>query len=116
MMRTNDLLLRCYAERTDGVWSAICLDLNLASQGDTLADAQSELNEQIVSYLDDALGGRDEAFSSELLKRRAPLEFFFKYYRVRLIDRLRDHADRTGSACHSFLATLPVRLQSSGSC
>jgi len=56
-MRTNDLLLRCYAERTDGVWSAICLDLNLASQGDTLADARSELNEQIVSYLDDSRTG-----------------------------------------------------------
>ncbi len=35
--------LRCFAEFSDGLWAAYCLDLGLGAQGDSLAEVKAKL-------------------------------------------------------------------------
>ncbi len=81
-MRPNQLLLRCFAEREDGLWVAHCLDLSLAAQGDSLADVKRKLDLQIRDYVNDALAGVDRQHAAYLLKRKAPLSLWLRYYWV----------------------------------
>ena len=75
-----DRMLRCYAKGHTGDWEAICLDLDIAVQGESFEDVFHSLNEGISLYLDtvDELSDADRA---RLRRRRAPLpirlEFFF---------------------------------------
>ncbi len=79
-MRPQDLVVRCYAETHENQWQAICIDLNLAAQGDSFEDAREKLTEQILDYLEDALVGEDKEFAGHLLNRPAPLEYRLKYH------------------------------------
>ena len=40
-MKNLPLVLRVYGERSNGQWSLICLDFNLAVQADTLPQASA---------------------------------------------------------------------------
>jgi hypothetical protein len=64
--------LKCVAHRHDQKWEAICLDLDLAVQGSTLAEVQEQLRSAISSYIEDA-SAEPEPTRSRLLERRAPL-------------------------------------------
>lgn len=78
-MRLRDLKIRCFAEREgDGTWFAMCLQLNLYACGDSLAEAKRKLHEVIVSYMRDALT-EDVQYIDDLIPRRAPLYFYFRY-------------------------------------
>lgn len=90
-MKANSLLLRVYGEKNHGQWSLICLDFNLAAQGDTPEEAQAKLHSMIRSYIVDAIAedGPDRDHASELLRRRAPLGFWVKYYLFSAISQLR---------------------------
>jgi hypothetical protein len=79
-IKPQQLILRCYAEQKGHVWQAFCLDLNLAVQGNSRAEVKGKLHSQISEYLHDALVGEDRAYANQLLKRRAPLGFWVKYY------------------------------------
>jgi hypothetical protein len=79
-MRAKKLLLRCYAERTDDLWLAFCLDFSLGVQADTLDEARAKLEAQIRDYVRDALNGEDRAHAGVLLSRRAPLVYWLKYW------------------------------------
>lgn len=79
-MRAKKLLLRCYAERTNDVWLAFCLDFSLGAQADTLDEARAKLEAQIRDYVRDALNGQDRAYAPVLLSRRAPLVYWLKYW------------------------------------
>jgi hypothetical protein len=47
-IRPRDLTLRCYAEReAPELWVAICLDFDLAAQGETFEDARARLEAQM---------------------------------------------------------------------
>lgn len=95
-MKAHDLILRCLAQKKDGKWQAICLDLTLAAEADTLEQARRKLNEQMVHYLADALIGPDKAFASQLLSRKAPLRYWLKYYFVKT--RIAFHAIKSQTA------------------
>ena len=65
-------ILYCYAEGKGDRWEAICLDLDLAVQGRSLAEVRSSLNQAIVDYLEYvATLPQDE--QSAFLSRRVPL-------------------------------------------
>lgn len=81
-MHVENLVVRCYAQQSDGIWQAICIDLNLAAQADSLNEAKRKLEAQIVEYIYDAIAGEDRAIGVELLSRRAPLEFRIRYYLI----------------------------------
>lgn len=79
MIRPEQLILRCYAERVDGQWQAVCLDFSLAAQGDSFDEARAKLDEQIHEYVHDALAGDDRPHAAMLLTRRAPMKFWVRY-------------------------------------
>lgn len=110
-MRPNQLLLRCFAEREDGLWVAHCLDLSLAVQGDTLPEVKHKLDLQIRDYVRDALVGEDREHAAYLLNRKAPLSLWLRYYWVRCLiakDSLL-HAKRP-SREKVFSEPLPMQL------
>lgn len=90
-MKPNNLLLKVYGERTAGQWTLMCLDFSLAVQSDDLADAKKRLIEQIVIYVRDATVGEDSQYASVLLQRRAPLQYWVKYYWFRARQALTNH-------------------------
>jgi hypothetical protein len=79
-MKPTQLLLRCYAEKVGNQWQAFCLDLSLAAQGDTFAEAKDKLDAMVAEYVYDALVGDDREHAEQLLTRRAPLRDWLKYY------------------------------------
>ena len=79
-IKPQNLVLSCYAEQKGPVWQAFCLDFNLAAQGGTISEVKAKLHSQISEYIYDALEGEDRAYAHQLLRRRAPLRFWTKYY------------------------------------
>jgi len=82
-MKPNDLLLHVYGERKDGQWTLMCLDFTLAVQADSLAEAEQLLKEQMEMYVREATIGQDAEYADLLLKRKAPLKYWIKYYLFR---------------------------------
>ena len=66
-MKANELILRCYGEKIGDTWQAFCIDLNLAAQGDSFPEVKAKLNQQIYSYVYDALVGEDKEYADQLL-------------------------------------------------
>jgi hypothetical protein len=109
-MRIDDIVLRCYAERErDGSWFAICLDLNLAVQASTAKDAKAKLHAQVEQYVREALTV-DSEYVGDLLPRRAPIGFFFRYYMIRAICAMRGMNSHGHSPRRIFSEHLPVSL------
>ena len=95
-MRPDQLLLRCYAEQKLGHWQAFCLDLGLAAQGESEAEACGKLNTMTAEYLHDALAGEDRQYAEYFLTRKAPASQWAKYYLYSVMEALhvRFGADR----------------------
>ena len=84
-MRADRLTLRCFAEEEAcDLWIAVCLDLNLAVQGETYREVRRKLDVQIDSYLYEAMAGDDREYAEQLVPRYAPFRHFLKYYRIHL--------------------------------
>ena len=58
-------------EKEGELYSAICLELNVASQGSTPEEAEENLREAIELYLEDVFEAGDEA---DFIPRPAPIE------------------------------------------
>lgn len=82
------LLLRIYGERQDNQWVLMCLDFSLAVQADSLAEAQAKIKEQVQMYVRDVAVGPDQEHAEYLLRRRAPLKYWVKFYFYRVVARL----------------------------
>jgi predicted RNase H-like HicB family nuclease len=78
-MKSEQLVLRCYAENKKEYWQVFCLDLTLAAQGDTFEEAKEKLESMICSYVSEALT-EDKDYADQLLSRPAPLNYWAKYY------------------------------------
>ena len=76
------LLLRGYAVREGSVWTATCLDLTLAAQGDSSEEALQRLTDTVSEYVRQAIG-EDHAYKEQLLNRRAPASEYLKYYCIK---------------------------------
>lgn len=98
-LQPSDLVLRCLAFERRGYWVAMCIDLDLAVQADTAAQARKKLREQMVSYVEDALSV-DADHAAYLLNRRAPLRYFARYYFYKLLN----HAKKRGT----YEAAMPM--------
>lgn len=79
-MKPKQLFVRCFAEKRNGQWQAICLDFDLAAQGNSFEDAKHKLESQMYEYVYDALAGEDQAYAHQLLTRRAPYYLWLRYY------------------------------------
>lgn len=105
-MRAPDLVLRCYIKPSAGQWVAICVDLCLAAQADTAAEARRMLERQIVSYVEEALTV-DRDFAGELLARKAPLYQRAEYFVIRVLHAAHLFKRQLGQA---FKTILPVHV------
>ena len=81
----ESLVLRCLALQRRGYWVAMCIDLDLAVQATTAAQARKLLKEQMTSYVTDALTV-DSKHASVLLKRKAPLRYRLMYRFNKLVN------------------------------
>lgn len=86
-IRAKDLVLRCFALKRGGYWVAMCIDLDLAAQADTFAQAKKLLTEQMRSYVADALTV-DSANAQTLLRRKAPLHLIALYHAIVVVKAL----------------------------
>ncbi len=91
MVRDGLFLVRIYGEKHNDHWALVSLDFGVAAQGKTVEEALSRLDEQIKEYIYDATVGEDKEFEKELLSRKAPLEFFVKYYWLNIKRTLTSH-------------------------
>lgn len=110
-MKTTDLFLRCYAEKQDGLWVAVCIDLCLGAQDRDPRIAMQKLHEQIADHLDDAFSSPE--YRSQMLSRKAPLSLVLKYHFIRLRCTLNRFLDSNGSAQGSekvFCEAMPLKL------
>lgn len=86
-------ILRCYAEGRDGEWEAICLDLDIAVQGESFEEVFHSLGDAVSIYLE-SVAALPESERKELLDRSAPLpvrlRFFAHVLRSTFKDRKRD--------------------------
>ncbi|NEV64147.1 type II toxin-antitoxin system HicB family antitoxin [Thiorhodococcus minor] len=106
-IRPTELRLRCYAEReAPDVWVALCLDFDLAAQGETFEDAKAKLDAMIDDYVRDAWEGEDQPFAESLLNRRAPLRYWLRFWWFSLWSRIRH---RNGTH-RPFNGRLPLSL------
>lgn len=63
--------LHCYAEGRDDEWEAICLDLDIAVQGESFEEVFASLREAIALYLE-SVADLPETERHRLLHRPAP--------------------------------------------
>jgi hypothetical protein len=83
-------LLRCYAERRQGQWEALCIDFDLAVQGQSFEEVYHFLNFAIVDYVS-RVRELPPADRERLLKRRAPLWEQLSFLLSLLRGALRSH-------------------------
>lgn len=84
-MRGNKFELRCYIEKQGNLFVAVCIDLSLAAQADSMDEARRKLDLQIVDYLNDVLNGPEREHIKDLLPRKAPLSQQLRYQVIRLV-------------------------------
>ena len=94
-MRKYPSVLRCYIRPEKNHYIAVCLDLNLCDQGQTLEEAKASLEEDILGYLK-SLTPEELPY---LFPRPAPFYTYLDYYRIQLFvlfDQLTHRLQRRG--------------------
>jgi hypothetical protein len=104
-MRPNEILLRCYIEKKEGVWQAFCIDLCLAVQGESTEEVKRKLHDQIHSYLVDIFEGEDRPYAAQLLSRKAPISQRLRYHYLRLYAHVSGIKNR-----FAFKDAMPLKL------
>jgi len=102
-MKAHQLILRCMASHQANQWVAICLDFDLAAQGETLDEARFKLEKQIQEYVYDALAGEDQQFADQLLMRKAPWLMWVRYYWLKFMVDVFHRRDN-----RPFLERMPI--------
>ena len=85
----NKLILHGLLEKENGLYSALCLELDVASQGRTIAEAKKNLQEAVEVYLEDVVECKEE---KDFIPRPAPRAEWLKFFRAEskiLADKLR---------------------------
>jgi predicted RNase H-like HicB family nuclease len=80
------------AEGRDDRWWAICLDFDIAVQGESFPEVRDSLHEAIDAYLDRA-SDLPEDEPAQLLQRRAPWHLRAKFHLLPLLETLRGQGD-----------------------
>lgn len=65
----NKLFLHGLIEKENGFYSALCLELDVASQGETIQEAKKNLQEAVELYLEDVIESNEE---KDFIPRPAP--------------------------------------------
>ena len=95
--------INCYAVGTDGQWEALCLDLDIAVQGDSFTDVFESLNKAVSLYLE-SVKALPESERAHLLHRPAPLSVRLSF----LLHALRSLLSRRESDRYHHQFTMPL--------
>ncbi len=99
-IRPSELKVRCYAEReAPGVWVALCLDFDLAAQGETFEEAKGKLDAMIDDYVREAWDGEDQPYADAL-------RYWLRFWWCAFWRRIRRHDDTH----RPFNGRLPLSL------
>jgi len=71
------LLLHNLIEKEGDLYSAICLELNVASQGETIEEAKNNLQEAVELYLEDVIESGDK---QDFIPRPAPMQEWIRFF------------------------------------
>ncbi|MBM3239881.1 hypothetical protein FJZ31_26655 [Candidatus Poribacteria bacterium] len=73
------LILQIHAliEKDGEFYSALCLELDVASQGKTVEEAKINLQEAIELYLEEVY---ESGLEEEFIPRPAPMEYWLRYF------------------------------------
>lgn len=107
-IKPNNLILHCYAEQKDNQWSAFCLELTLAAQGDTFEEAKKKLSSMIRTYIYDATVGQDKEYADQLLSRRAPFFEWIKFYLI--VFKYKIHLAKNGKLFNCSMPLIPAKV------
>ena len=88
-MQPSNLILRCYGYQTNGIWSALCLDFNIAVEADTPEQLKIKMHDMIESYVETVLDTDDNASVATLMMRKAPLKDWIIYYALCVVSGLK---------------------------
>jgi hypothetical protein len=109
-MNNQDLAprrLRCFAERIDGKWEAICVDLDIATEGRDLDEVKHRLMAMCCDYVDHVLT-LDPVNRHRLLHRRSPLGLRLKYEAIHLLLKLLHRPARVSDRRAGFELPCPA--------
>lgn len=74
--KTEPLDLHVLIEKEGRLYSALCLELDVASQGRSVAEAKKNIAEAVQLYLEDVYAASDE---KDFIPRPAPLEEWVRF-------------------------------------
>jgi predicted RNase H-like HicB family nuclease len=77
--KSEPLDLHILIEKEGRMYSALCLELDVASQGRTVAEAKKNIVEAIELFLESVYAAGDE---KEFIPRPAPVEEWMKYFQA----------------------------------
>lgn len=66
-------------EKEGNIYSSLCLELNVASQGKSISEAVKNIKEAVDLYIEDVVESGDE---KDFIPRPAPPEEWIKYFEV----------------------------------
>ncbi|NUO79026.1 type II toxin-antitoxin system HicB family antitoxin [candidate division KSB1 bacterium] len=75
--KTESLDLHVLIEKEGRLYSALCLEIDVASQGRTVVEAKKNIVEAVRLYFEDVYAEGDE---KEFIPRPAPLEEWLSYF------------------------------------
>ena len=104
-MKPKDLILRCYGQKRGGTWYGVCLELNIAAEADSLNELKNKINSMILSYIEAACDTEDKPSIPFLLRRRAPITDWCRYYFIALSRRITNLPDKM-----TFDQVMPFKL------
>lgn len=73
------LLLHSLIEKHDDRYTALCLELDVATEGKTLKEVKARLKEAAGLYIEDVIESGDE---KGFIPRPAPAEAWLKYFKA----------------------------------
>lgn len=101
-------VFRCIAYPTTDGFVSLCIDLDIASCGDSLEQAINGLNEQIKEYIAYA---RESGRFEELVPRPSPLLAKFKYHLLvflfRILKTIRRGRDNRNRLLRGWVELIP---------
>lgn len=105
-MHPERLVIRCMAIKDGPLWVGLCVDLDLATQGDSLAEVKDRLDAQIRDYVREAVTV-DREHAPRLLRRKAPLRYRLTYRWLQLRERVTHHLNG-GAAYERSMPLVPA--------
>lgn len=77
-MQAKKLILRGYVRPKRDYFLAVCIDLNLVAQGNTIPEALASLKEAIEGYFEELNASSN--FYKETVPRKSPRSFYIQYH------------------------------------